>query len=72
VSEVVGRETRILGSYGYTRSEFAGVVDWLCGREVDVSILIEHRVGFDGSVAAFDGYMDGSLTAVRTVLQPTR
>jgi threonine dehydrogenase-like Zn-dependent dehydrogenase len=72
VSEIVGRETRILGSYGYTGSEFAGVVDWLCGREVDVSILIEHRVGFDGGVAAFDGYMDGSLTAVRTVLQPTR
>jgi threonine dehydrogenase-like Zn-dependent dehydrogenase len=70
VSTVVSRETRILGSYGYTHSEFAGVVDWLCGREVDVSVLIEHRIGFDGIVAAFDGYMAGSLTAVRTVLQP--
>jgi threonine dehydrogenase-like Zn-dependent dehydrogenase len=72
VSAVVSRETRIVGSYGYSRSEFADVVDWLCRREVDVSILIEHRVGFDGIVAAFDGYMDGSLTAVRTVLQPAR
>jgi threonine dehydrogenase-like Zn-dependent dehydrogenase len=70
VSTVVWRETRIIGSYGYSRSEFAGVVDWLCRREVDVSVLIEHRVGFDGIVAAFDGYMDGSLSAVRTVLQP--
>ena len=72
VSTVVARETRILGSYGYTRSEFAEVVAWLCRREVDVSILIERRVGFDGVVAAFDGYLDGSLTAVRTVLQPAR
>jgi threonine dehydrogenase-like Zn-dependent dehydrogenase len=70
VSTVVSRETRIVGSYGYSRSEFADVVDWLCGREVDISMLIEHRIGFDGIVAAFDGYMDGSLTAVRTVLQP--
>ena len=72
VSTVVSRETRIVGSYGYSRSEFAGVVDWLCSREVDLSTLIEHRVGFDGIVAAFDGYLDGSLTAVRTVLQPAR
>jgi threonine dehydrogenase-like Zn-dependent dehydrogenase len=72
VSAVVSRETRILGSYGYTRSEFADVVGWLCRREVDVSILIEHRIGFDGVIAAFDGYMDGSLTAVRTVVQPAR
>jgi threonine dehydrogenase-like Zn-dependent dehydrogenase len=72
VSTVVSRETRIVGSYGYTRAEFTDVVDWLCSREVDVSMLIEHRVGFDGIVAAFDGYMDGSLTAVRTVLQPAR
>jgi L-idonate 5-dehydrogenase len=70
VSTVVSRETRILGSYGYSRSEFAGVVDWLCRREVDVSVLIEHRIGFDGIIAAFDRYMAGSLTAVRTVLQP--
>jgi threonine dehydrogenase-like Zn-dependent dehydrogenase len=72
VSEVVARETRILGSFGYTRAEFADVAQWVCGRDTDVSILIEHRVGFDGAVAAFDGYMDGSLTAVRTVLQPAR
>ena len=70
VSTVVGRETRIVGSYGYSRSEFADVVRWLCSPEIDVSILIQHRVGFDGIVAAFDGYLDGSLTALRTVLQP--
>jgi 2-desacetyl-2-hydroxyethyl bacteriochlorophyllide A dehydrogenase len=72
VSAVVARETRIVGSYGYTRAEFAEVARWLCAGEADVSGLIEHRVGFDGVVAAFEGYLDGSLTAVRTVLQPAR
>jgi threonine dehydrogenase-like Zn-dependent dehydrogenase len=72
VGTVVSRETRISGSYGYTRAEFADVADWLGRGEVDLSILIQHRVGFDGLPAAFDGYLDGSLSAVRTVFQPDR
>jgi threonine dehydrogenase-like Zn-dependent dehydrogenase len=70
VSTVVWQETRIFGSYGYSHADFLDVVRWLGRAEVDVSELIEKRVGFDDVIAAFDAYVDGSLDAVRTVLQP--
>lgn len=70
VSTVVWNETRIAGSYGYSHGDFVDVVRWLGRREVDVSVLIEHRVGLDGVIDAFDAYLDGSLDAVRTVVQP--
>lgn len=70
VSTVVWRETQIIGSYGYSHDDFVDVVDWVCSQAVDVSPLIEHRIGFDGVIDAFDAYVDGSLNAVRTVLQP--
>jgi (R,R)-butanediol dehydrogenase/meso-butanediol dehydrogenase/diacetyl reductase len=70
VSTVVWQETRILGSYGYSHSDFVDVVQWMGRGEAEVGALIENRVGFDGVIAAFDGYVDGTLHAVRTILQP--
>jgi (R,R)-butanediol dehydrogenase/meso-butanediol dehydrogenase/diacetyl reductase len=70
VSTLVWRETRVFGSYGYTHADFADVAGFLGRAEVDISPVIGCRVGFDGVIAAFEGYADGSLTAVRTLLQP--
>lgn len=70
VSVVVARETRIIGSYGYSQADFADVVAWLGTGGVDLAPIIEERVGFDGLIAAFEAYAAGSLTAVRTLLQP--
>jgi threonine dehydrogenase-like Zn-dependent dehydrogenase len=70
VSRVVWRETRIFGSYGYSHSDFADVAEWVCRREVDLSPMIERRVGFGDVVDAFDAYADGTLNAVRTLFQP--
>jgi L-iditol 2-dehydrogenase len=70
VSAVVGRETRIMGSYGYDPADFADVVAWVGRGETDLAPLIEHRVGYDGVAAAFAAYADGSLDAVRTLFQP--
>jgi L-iditol 2-dehydrogenase len=72
VSLVVGRETRIAGSYGYNQADFADVTAWVASGEVDLSPLIEHRVGLDALPEAFREYADGSLEAVKTVLQPGR
>lgn len=71
VAEAVWGEKRIVGSYGYTPADFAGVADWVSRGEVDLSPIIEARVGFDGLIGAFERYADGSHTAVRTLLQPT-
>jgi len=70
VSDVVGRETRIYGSYGYSSADFQDVVDWIGSNEVDLEPIIERRVGFDEVIAAFDGYADGSVNHVRTLFQP--
>lgn len=70
VSRVVWRETRILGSYGYSHADFDDVADWVGRGEADLAPIIEQRVGFDGVIGAFEAYADGSLDAVRTLLQP--
>jgi threonine dehydrogenase-like Zn-dependent dehydrogenase len=70
VSEVVGAETRIIGSYGYSHADFADVAHWVQRREADLQPIIEHRVGFEGVIAAFESYADGSLNAIRTLFQP--
>ncbi|HST38880.1 MAG TPA: alcohol dehydrogenase catalytic domain-containing protein [Conexibacter sp.] len=72
VSEVVARESRIRGSFGYTHADFAGVVAWLGERRGrgELLQLVERRVGFDGLIAALRGHADGSVTAVRTLFQP--
>lgn len=70
VSEVVWRETRIFGSYGYSPADFADVAAWVGRGEADLGLLVQRRVGFDGLIPAFAAYADGSLTAVRTLFQP--
>lgn len=70
VSDVVGRELRIIGSYGYSDADFREVAGWIGRGERDLSPIIQSRVGFDGMVDAFERYADGSSTAMRTLLQP--
>ena len=70
VSEVVGRELGIVGSYGYSHADFDEVAGWVGSGERDLSPIIEARVGFDGVIDAFERYVDGSSTAMRTLLQP--
>jgi threonine dehydrogenase-like Zn-dependent dehydrogenase len=70
VSTLVWRETKILGSFGYSRDDFADVARWIASSGVDLSPIIERRVRFDEVIGAFEAYADGSLSAVRTLLQP--
>ena len=70
VSLVVWRETRITGSYGYSHADVADVAAWVGSGAVDLTPVIQHRVGYDGLIDAFGAYADGSLTAVRTLFQP--
>ena len=60
----------MIGSFALLAEDFADVAAWVGGGEVDLSPIIEHRVGFDGVIDAFAGYADGSLDAVRTLFQP--
>jgi threonine dehydrogenase-like Zn-dependent dehydrogenase len=70
IGAVVGREARLLGSYGYSRADFAAVTAWVGSGRLDLAPLIEERVGFDGVIGAFERYADGSLNAVRTLFLP--
>jgi 2-desacetyl-2-hydroxyethyl bacteriochlorophyllide A dehydrogenase len=62
-------ERRIAGSAAYTRDDFRVTSDWIASAAVDLSPVIEQRVGLDGLTGVFDGYASGSLDAMKTVLQ---
>jgi len=70
VSTLVWRETRLIGSFGYSHGDFADVAAWMADSATDLSPMIELRVGFDDMIDVFDAYAEGSLNAVRTLLQP--
>jgi len=70
VSTLVWRETRLIGSFGYSREDFADVARWMADGEVDLSPMIELRVGFADMIDVFDAYAEGELNAMRTLLQP--
>jgi len=72
VSRVVENETRVLGSFAYSHGDFVEVAEWVGSTDMDLSPIIQLRVGFDGVIDAFERYADGSLDAMRTLFQPER
>jgi 2-desacetyl-2-hydroxyethyl bacteriochlorophyllide A dehydrogenase len=65
---MVGERT-ITGSSAYAAQDFADTAVWAARRSVDLGPLIELRVGLDELPAVFEGYADGSLQALKTILQ---
>lgn len=65
---MVGERT-ITGSSAYAASDFRATTTWTARRSVDLSPLIELRVGLDDLPGVFAGYADGSLQALKTLLQ---
>lgn len=65
---MVGERT-ITGSSAYARSDFRDTAIWTARRSVDLSPLIELRVGLDELPGVFEGYVDGSLQVLKTILQ---
>ena len=63
-------ERELVGSSAYSAVDFRETAAWVARRETDLSPIIEERVGLDGLPAVFAGYADGSLHALKTVLQP--
>jgi 2-desacetyl-2-hydroxyethyl bacteriochlorophyllide A dehydrogenase len=66
---LVGERT-IVGSAAYTKDDFRQTAGWISAAEEDLAPVIEERVGLDGLPGVFAAYADGSLDAVKTVLQP--
>jgi 2-desacetyl-2-hydroxyethyl bacteriochlorophyllide A dehydrogenase len=64
-------ERVIAGSSTYTAADFRATTEWIASSAVDLSPLIERRVGLDELPAVFEDYADGRLDAVKTLLQPT-
>jgi 2-desacetyl-2-hydroxyethyl bacteriochlorophyllide A dehydrogenase len=63
-------ERRIVGSAAYTMTDFRETAAWIAAGEENLAPLIEERVDLDGLPAVFEGYANGSLEAVKTVLEP--
>jgi 2-desacetyl-2-hydroxyethyl bacteriochlorophyllide A dehydrogenase len=64
-------ERVIAGSSAYAPDDFRETTAWIASASDDLSPMIEHRVGLDALPKVFDAYADGSLDAVKTLLQPT-
>lgn len=56
VSRIVDAELRLLGSYAFSKAEFAAVTAWVAAGERDLDGLVESEVDFDGAIAAFERY----------------
>src|SRR5712691_5366701 len=65
---MVGERT-ITGSSAYAGDDFRETAAWIARGEVDLSPLIEKTVDLDGLPAIFEGYADGSLHAMKTLLR---
>jgi 2-desacetyl-2-hydroxyethyl bacteriochlorophyllide A dehydrogenase len=65
---MVGERT-IAGSSAYTAADFRDTAAWIAGSEEDLGPIVERRVDLDGLPDVFAGYADGSLDAMKTLLQ---
>lgn len=64
-------ERAIIGSSAYSAGDFRETAAWVAEGKDDLAPIIEHRVGLEGMPDVFAGYADGSLHALKTVLQPS-
>ena len=65
---MVGERT-ITGSAAYTMRDFRETAAWIAAGEDDLWPLIEKTVDLEGLPAVFESYADGSLHAMKTLLQ---
>ncbi len=65
---MVGERT-ITGSSAYSSKDFRDTALWASRRSVDLAPLIEDRVRLDDLPDVFEGYVDGSRDALKTLLR---
>jgi threonine dehydrogenase-like Zn-dependent dehydrogenase len=67
-TSLVIEERRLVGSSAYTLEEFRAVAASLGDGDVDFGRLIERRIGLGEVAAAFDDYVAGRTTAIKTLV----
>lgn len=63
-------ERSLIGSFCYSASEFAATVRWAAGTELDLSVLIEGRVGLDAAPGSFAALATGEDTSSKVLVYP--
>lgn len=63
-------ERTITGSFCYTASEFAQTTRWAAETDLDLSVLIEGRVGLGGAPAGFTALARGEDQASKVLVYP--
>ncbi|OEV29885.1 zinc-binding alcohol dehydrogenase [Streptomyces nanshensis] len=64
------QERSLIGSFCYTAEEFAGTARWVAGTELDLSVLIEGRVGLSGAAGSFTALARGEDQASKVLVHP--
>lgn len=68
--EVSTAERELIGSFVYTREDFASTAVWAGGVGGQLDRLIQGRVGWDGAARAFDDLASGASSASKVLVVP--
>jgi threonine dehydrogenase-like Zn-dependent dehydrogenase len=68
--EISTQERSVIGSFTYSRAEFAATAEWVGTAPAELGQLIEGRVGLDGGADAFTGLARGDNTASKILVLP--
>ncbi|WP_181766594.1 zinc-dependent alcohol dehydrogenase [Streptomyces albidus (ex Kaewkla and Franco 2022)] len=64
------QERALIGSFCYSASEFAQTAQWVAATDLDLSALIEGRVGLDGAPDSFTALARGEDQASKVLVYP--
>jgi threonine dehydrogenase-like Zn-dependent dehydrogenase len=64
------QERSLIGSFCYSASEFAATARWVAETELDLSVLIEGRVGLAGAAGSFTALARGEDQASKVLVHP--
>ncbi|MFX4270936.1 zinc-dependent alcohol dehydrogenase [Propionibacteriaceae bacterium Y1685] len=68
--EISTAERQLLGSFTYTRQDFADTAAWVSTNPPGLERLIDGRVGWDGAAQSFDELARGTSTASKILVFP--
>lgn len=63
-------ERALIGSFCYSASEFARTAQWAARTELDLSVLVEGRVGLDEAADSFTSLARGENPAAKVLVYP--
>ncbi|HIT10901.1 MAG TPA: alcohol dehydrogenase catalytic domain-containing protein [Candidatus Onthousia faecigallinarum] len=68
----VMRELTVKGAIGYTKEEFASVIDLMANKQIEVLKFVSEEVGLEGIQAAYEKLTSGTSEEVKILVDPNK